>query len=503
MIGKKDVFGFRQLLNQYIIVKDDIRNNNVVGAVFPHESMDNAILTYCFIHPQRGIAFEVLAMAKITQTGMEETDLKIDIREANPTTSFLIEYNSINGDLVEFKPDRKCNVLRSFDNKVDISKRLDQDAPQEIRDMREIAEIDKFRHEIFPDDLIVTFVGKLPKPEAIWCKGVLSDDGKMMGKLLNEPWDSSIGLHEGDLVNLEIRTVDGQENLFAVLENEDEDTQKRLNDELKKLKEILKENPEFCKDSLRFNELVAKCNLSERLKDNLLLCIEDDVVLKILSLDSYTDDIVSELANQLTNDCNMEPEQAVEAVLWWMNILELDEIGRKERRKRLQIASNSIPLDGNIRDVEAEIIEVPVKKVSLPNVDFLADLDLQLKELIAENENPDETNDVKFTEVPDIISSIQSQLDELIGELPDKNAEKMVPVKKEKRRFMTLQHIIEEADFQFPIDVQASDWDSDRHMQIETIRGDWVYGSIYDGKKYIDMERLALNSNMQFAFYEK
>ena len=128
---------------------------------------------------------------------------------------------------------------------------------------------------------------------------------------------------------------------------------------------------------------------------------------------------------------------------------------------------------------------------------------MQLKELIAENENPDETNDVKFTEVPDIISSIQSQLDELIGELPDKNAEKMVPVKKEKRRFMTLQHIIEEADFQFPIDVQASDWDSDRHMQIETIRGDWVYGSIYDGKKYIDMERLALNSNMQFAFYEK
>lgn len=500
MVGKKEVFSFRQLINQYIIIKDDDQNLNVVGTAFQHEARDNAILTYCSVHPSRGIVFEVLAMARITATGIEEADSRVDIREANPSTSFVIEYNSVNGVLMEFKPNRDWPLLREFDNKLKLSKSRDEGTPQEVRDMREVSAIDKYRHDVFPDDLAVTFIGKLPKPEAIWCKGILTDDGDMRGRLLNEPWDSSLGLHEGDVVDIEIRTIDGKEALFARLQGERPEVQKSLSNELGNLKEILKNNPEFCTDSVRFNELVGSCNLSERLKDNLLLCIEDDVVERILQLETYTDDIVATLANQLTNDCNMNSDQAVEAVLWWMNILELDEAGRKERNVRLQKAVNPFAFgEGNIPKVEAEIVKTPEKKVALPQVDILEELDLQLKELISKSID-DDVIDAEFKEVPDVLSSIQSQLDELIEEIPK---QKVSTFRKETRSFMSLQQLIEVADFQFPIDVQAQDWGENKHMQIETIRGDLVYGSIYEGDKFIDMERVPLKSGKRYALYNK
>lgn len=496
MIAKKEAFGFRKLLNQFIIIKDDNRNNNIVKTVFQHEKMDNAILTYCFVHPQRGISFEVLAMANITNTGMSDGLFKIDIREANSTTSLLIEYSSIEGELMEFKPNKNWPLYKDFENKISISRHRDYETPQEVRDMREISQIDKYRHEIYPDDLVVIFIGKLPKPEAIWCKGVLSDDGEMKGRLLNEPWDSSIGYHQDDLVNLEIRCVDGKEGLFAIIDNEDDEEQKRLSLELIKLKEILKENPEFSTDSIRFNELVANCNLRERLKDNLLLCIEDDIVTKILSLEAYTDGVVEQMATQLTNDCNMEYEQAIEAVLWWMNILELDEAGRKERNRRLQKVINAVSLEVDNPTKEEVIVKKPA--VPLPNLDVLDELDIQLKELMGKEEV---IIDAEYREIPDVLSSIQSQLDDLLGDLND--GKDSVPIEKVSRKFMSLQKIIEEADFQFPIDVQASNWEPDKHMEIETIRDDYVYGSIYKGKEYVDMERLQLRSNMRFAFYEK
>lgn len=382
MEGKKELFGFRKLFNQYIIIKNDVRNIAVAGTAFPHKEGDNAILTYCFVHPRRGIAFEVLAMAKISETGMGVADLRIDVREANPSTSLLIEYNSISGELIDFKPDKNLTFMKDFDNKVAISRHLDEETPQETRDMREISQIDRYRHEVFPDDLAVTFVGKLPKPEAIWCKGILSDDGEMKGKLLNEPWDTSIGLHQDDIISIEIRMVDGKESLFAVLDNENDSEQRRLNEELQKLKRILKENPEFCTDSIRFNELIAECGLSDRLKDNLLLCIEDDVVQEILALDAYTDDVVSRLANKMTKDCNLSSEQAIESVLWWMNILELDEAARKERNKRLQTVVSPVSLEYSTFNQE-EKTEPKSKKVKNSNLDYLEEIDIQLGELMS------------------------------------------------------------------------------------------------------------------------
>lgn len=425
MEGKKELFGFRKLFNQYIIIKNDIRNIAVAGTAFPHKEGDNAILTYCFVHPRRGIAFEVLSMAKITETGMEDADLRIDVREANPSTSLLIEYNSVSGDLLELKPDKSLAFMRDFDNKVDISKRLDEETPQEIRDMREISQIDRYRHEVFPDDLAVTFIGKLPKPEVIWCKGILSDDGEMRGKLLNEPWDTSIGLHQDDVISIEIRVVDGKESLFAILDNENDSEQKRLNGELQKLKRILKDNPEFCTDSIRFNELIAECGLSDRLKDNLLLCIEDDVVQEILSLESYTDDVVLRLANKMTKDCNLSSEQAIESVLWWMNILELDEAARKERNKRLLTAVNPVSLEYSTFDQKEET-EPKSANVRRSNLDYLEEIDIQLGELMSKDRKQnaistvDSNPSAKNYPLDDLLDDLQLDSEEQKDDKPNK-----------------------------------------------------------------------------------
>ncbi len=110
-------------------------------------------------------------------------------------------------------------------------------------------------------------------------------------------------------------------------------------------------------------------------------------------------------------------------------------------------------------------------------------------ELIADEDEADSDDSYDLGAVLD---DIQSKLNAIERQLDDTPAQK---------EYMSLKRIIEEADFDFPIDVQAMGWEADKHMQIETIRDDQVYGSLYKGNQFVDMERLPLNGSGKYTFY--
>lgn len=113
-----------------------------------------------------------------------------------------------------------------------------------------------------------------------------------------------------------------------------------------------------------------------------------------------------------------------------------------------------------------------------------------------DDEDESEEADSEEYDFMEAIQGLQDQLSNLQGDITAKLARKT-----QNKEYMSLERIIEKADFQFPIDVQAYDWEDDKHMQLETIRGDLVYGSIYKGNEFVDMERLPLKGSGKYTFY--
>jgi hypothetical protein len=79
---------------------------------------------------------------------------------------------------------------------------------------------DDFRHPSYPNDILVVFLSPDQKVEKMWVTELgKAEDGAIMVKLLNEPMNPLMGVHEGDLVRvIPYDFVDGKQTPVAVLD---------------------------------------------------------------------------------------------------------------------------------------------------------------------------------------------------------------------------------------------------------------------------------------------
>ena len=62
---------------------------------------------------------------------------------------------------------------------------------------------DEYRHPSYPNDILVYFFSPDEKIEQIWVtEGEQNSYGEIMGKLINEPYNPLMGVHNGDTVNI-------------------------------------------------------------------------------------------------------------------------------------------------------------------------------------------------------------------------------------------------------------------------------------------------------------
>ena len=188
--GRKEDFNFRDLTTGVVLIVND-RNIPLVEKEFEHEMFDNAILACGYIDHTAGITFEVLCMGEYSSNG------KIDLRRGNDKVSIKLRYDSITGVLVLLED----KVLPSFQDKIDMV-RKGYTVNDAVIKARNSFEIDDFRHEQFPDDVLLIFFQDGLKPEGIWCRIESEIDGMPAAKLLNEPY-ADFGVHMGDLITFE------------------------------------------------------------------------------------------------------------------------------------------------------------------------------------------------------------------------------------------------------------------------------------------------------------
>ncbi len=90
-------------------------------------------------------------------------------------------------------------------------------APSEdVAAIRSVDLIDDSRHPDYPDDILVIFLKDDYKPEGCWVRSMEVEEGRCIGKLLNEP-DQDYGVHENDLIPFDIVKKERITSALAVL----------------------------------------------------------------------------------------------------------------------------------------------------------------------------------------------------------------------------------------------------------------------------------------------
>lgn len=170
---------------------------------------DNAILTYCYMDSQCGMSFKGICWASVSKDGsiVYHHDRKM-------TTALTVREGGLECDAAVFE--EKDMLL--FKQQADEIKQCYGFMPESTSISAEVL-FDEFRHPAYPDDILVSFYSPDKKLEKIWVtEQKQSKDGVITGKLLNEPYNALIGLHQGDLVKvISFDIGDGKDTPLAVL----------------------------------------------------------------------------------------------------------------------------------------------------------------------------------------------------------------------------------------------------------------------------------------------
>ncbi len=154
----------------------------------------NSLLTYCYLDTQCGLSYKAICCARLD--GNEY--IAFDVPEKT-TTAMTIREGGIMGDAALFD---EGGIMARFQHEADEIKesygyhedmvRLDEDDP-----------FSEFRHPAYPKDIQVIFMAPNQGYERMWVREVeWKDDGSITGILLNEPYNSEMGVHEGDTVRV-------------------------------------------------------------------------------------------------------------------------------------------------------------------------------------------------------------------------------------------------------------------------------------------------------------
>ncbi len=90
---------------------------------------------------------------------------------------------------------------------------------KEQTDVNDEVPFDEFRHPSYPNDILVFFFAPDKKTEKIWVTEIRREsDGSIAAKVLNEPYNPLMGVHEGDTVRVIPQDLeDGQIIPVAIL----------------------------------------------------------------------------------------------------------------------------------------------------------------------------------------------------------------------------------------------------------------------------------------------
>ena len=170
--------------------------------MYEGQAEDNALLTYCYLDEMAGLSYRAVCWATVA----EDSSITYH-HERQMTTMLILREGGLNCD---------AYVLEEKD--MPYYKDVADEIKEHYGNMKGQTEIhsddpfSKFRHPSYPKDILAVFLSADKKVEKMWITEMMqNEDGSVQGKLLNEPYNPLIGLHEGDFVTVVPYKDDGGE----------------------------------------------------------------------------------------------------------------------------------------------------------------------------------------------------------------------------------------------------------------------------------------------------
>ena len=202
-------YSFRELNHKFVLIKDVADRFRLYNMEFQCLEGDNSLLTYGYIDHEAGLSFEILCFAKKDESG------SIQLRPGNEKVTFKIKYDGMLGDIEIIPYDIR---LAEFQSKIDMINDGYKES-EELEMIRKHTPIDRDRDKQFPDDVCAVLFKSDMKPKRIWVRTETVVDGKIVGKLINQPFSDAFGLQVGDMVKLVSVPVNGGQ--ITVIETAD------------------------------------------------------------------------------------------------------------------------------------------------------------------------------------------------------------------------------------------------------------------------------------------
>lgn len=200
--------GFRPLYHNFCIFP----MNETIKAVaqdFPGYEDADGVLTYGYCDRTAGFTLELLCCVK--RVDGSQFALKQKAEEIRG----IIRIGSVADEEYEFVGYGDDPIKGKFERNLEVI--ADYDADEDVEASRTFDFLDIFRHELYPDDVMVLIIKNGLRPEGCWVSISGLSDRHVKGTLLNEP-DQDFGYHAGDTIAFFIcDDVEGNKRLISDL----------------------------------------------------------------------------------------------------------------------------------------------------------------------------------------------------------------------------------------------------------------------------------------------
>lgn len=207
-----------------IIISKDIITKAFGNGVDTEEL--NGLIGYCYIDYTEGISFQPCAAISSGGDWLQLRDLPNyetmyvfrfrdnDISNTYKQGDRVMELHNIPEDALLMNPEDLNMDMSMFDKFIE---RFEHYKPSEdVTHIRELRHLDRFRNELYPDDVQVLLYREGKDIEQVWVRTMFLGEHTMFGKLLNEPY-GDLDFHEGEIIEFQmIQSGENEENRVLV-----------------------------------------------------------------------------------------------------------------------------------------------------------------------------------------------------------------------------------------------------------------------------------------------
>lgn len=161
----------------------------------------NSALVFAYVNHEEGLSFLTVA-----PTLLEGKKLTVYERDDDFNVRLDNKWEAVADLEFEYLKDLKVNAICDID---EYKSKIKEDAgvlkdDDKLSHLRSLKELDKFRNEEFPDDILVFFFKEGYSTEGIWVRYEdMNENKEIVGTLINNP-NQNLGIKEGDRVKFKL-----------------------------------------------------------------------------------------------------------------------------------------------------------------------------------------------------------------------------------------------------------------------------------------------------------